>query len=244
MHSPPRAKRPNRQRFFRSHPAELLLLISFSAAGCLHTSQVADGHHIVLQSKIRPIDVDALAAEKVGQEALEEVGYEKLIKLAGKAGFVEYRSDERIQLASSGSIVASSFVRVFSRYAVAAAVTAQADSPLPGPADLAALGVMVIGLADAGLLDGYLIKSVGKLLTAAGEATLPAPVTTDLPADRSDCRAHLVKCMNTSPSRTRRGSGSHPGQSICSACFDLCAGQGYWPDKSGDDKDCRWWDGT
>lgn len=87
----------------------------------------------------------------------------------------------RIQLASSGSVVAAGFVRVFSRYAFAAAVTSQADSPLPGPADIAAVGVIVIGLVDAGLLDGYLLKSVGTSIVAAGEATLPATVTTDVP---------------------------------------------------------------
>ena len=152
-------------------------------------------------------------------------------------------SDERIQLVSYGPIVATSFVRVFSRYALAAAVTSQADSPLLGPADLAAVGVLVIGLVDAGLLDGYLIKSVGKLIVATGEATLPATVTTDVPDSRSDCQAHLTKCMETSPSRGKPGSGSDPGKSICVDCFYRCRGRRSWPDKTTDGKDCQWWDG-
>lgn len=152
--------------------------------GCFHASQVTasnESNEVVSQSKIRPIDVDASVAEKIGQEALENIGYDKIIKLAEKAGFVEYKSDDRIQLASYGSVVASAAMRVFSRYALAAAVTSQADSPLPGPADLAAVGIMVIGLVDAGLLDGYLLKSVGTLMVTAGAATLPATVTTDVP---------------------------------------------------------------
>jgi hypothetical protein len=182
-------------------------------------------------------------AERIGQEALEDIGYDKIIKLAEKAGFVEYKSDERIQLASYGSVVASASMRVFSRYAFAAAVTAQADSPLPGPADIAAVGILVIGLMDAGLLDGYLLKSVGELLFATGSATLPATATARVPGDRSDCRAHLMKCMETSASRGRPGSGSNPKQSICTDCFYLCNGQRSWPDKTGDGKDCHWWDG-
>ncbi len=149
--------------------------------GCLHASQMIDNNEIVAQPKIRPIDVDAAVAERVGQEALENIGYDEIIRLADKAGFVENRSDERIQLVAYGSVAATASMRVFSRYAFAAAVTAQADSPLPGPADIAAVGVIVIGLVDAGLLDGYIIKSVGRLIVAAGEATLPVTVATDIP---------------------------------------------------------------
>lgn len=224
------------KRCFRSCLAEVFLLMSFSLWGCFHASQVT-------QSKIRPIDTDAEVAERIGQEALEKVGYDEIIKLAEKAGFVEFRSDERIQLASYGSVVASASMRVFSRYALAAAVTSQADSPLPGPADIAAVGVIVIGLVDAGLLDGYLLKSIGELLFPTREATLPVTVTTNVPDNRSDCTAHLIKCMETSPSRGRRGSGSHPGQSICADCFHQCNARGSWPDKSPQGKDCQWWDG-
>ena len=230
------SKRYDRKRFFRSRLAEVLLLVSLSLCGCFHASQVT-------QSKIRPIDADASVAEKIGQEALEKVGYDEIIKLAEKAGFVEYKSDERIQLASYGSVVASASMRVFSRYAFAAAVTSQADSPLPGPADLAAIGIIVIGLVDAGLLDGYLLKSVGEFLIPTGTATLPTTATTKVPDDRSDCHAHLIKCMETSPSRGRPGSGSHPGQSTCVDCFHQCNTQGGWPDKSPQGKDCQWWDG-
>lgn len=171
----------DRKHLFRSCLVAVLLFMSVSHWGCFHASQVTGNKEDVSQSKIRPIDVDVAVAESVGQEALEKIGYDEVIKLADKAGFVEYKSDERIQLASYGPVVATGFVRVFSRYAAAAAVTSQADSPLPGPADIAAVGVIVIGLVDAGLLDGNLIKSIGKIIAAAGEATIPATVATDIP---------------------------------------------------------------
>lgn len=95
------------------------------------------------------------------------MGYSEIIHRAESAGFVAYRSDVSIQLASYGSITPAGFVRVFSRYAAAAGVTSQADSPLPGPADLAALGILVLGLFDAGLLDGYLSNSVEDWLVGA-----------------------------------------------------------------------------
>ena len=93
------------------------------------------------------------------------LGYAEVIKLAERAGFVAYKSEATIQLASYESAVAAGFVPVFSRYAAAAAVTTQADSPLPGPADVAAVGVLVVGLIDAGWLDGQLLRSFGDWLS-------------------------------------------------------------------------------
>lgn len=237
-----RQKSP-RTRFSYICLLSVLLLLSVNSGGCFHAPQTVDTSDIASLSRIRPIDIGTTTAEAIGQKALAEIGYDEIIRLADKAGFVEHKSDERIQLVSYGPVVATGFVRVFSRYALAAAVTSQADSPLPGPADIAAVGVLVIGLLDAGLLDGSLIKSVGKLIVATGEASVPATVTTDVPADRSDCRAHLTQCLDISTSRSRRGSGSNPGQSICVDCFDLCSNLGGWPDKTGDGKDCHWWDG-
>lgn len=220
-----------------------LLSLFGCVLGCAQSSQVRQDNQLISSSRARPIDVDPATAEKIGQEALEKIGYEEIINLSEKAGFVERKVNVNVQLASNGPVVAAGFARVFSRYAFAAAVTSQADSPLPGPADIAAVGVIVIGLVDAGLLDGYLIKSVGTLIGAAGEAAIPGPVPAEVPGNRNDCRAHITKCLETSSSRGRPGSGSHPGQSVCGACFELCTGLGRWPDKTGDGKDCHWWDG-
>lgn len=141
--------------------AKLFLISLLGLLGCLHTAHVTDDDASSRRQKMRPVDISITISEKIGREALEKIGYEKIINLAEQAGFVEYKASVRIQLASYGSEFSSGFVPVFSRYAAAAAVTSQADSPLPGPADIAAIGVVVLGLVDAGLLDGYLLDTLG-----------------------------------------------------------------------------------
>ena len=136
--------------------------------GCVHASQVAEDNELVSHSKMRPIDVDAFITENIGREALEKVGYDEIMNLAGRGRFIEYKYSTSIELISYGSEISADFTPVFSRYAVAAAVASQADSPLPGPADLAALGVLVLGIVDAGLLDGYLLNTVADWVIDSG----------------------------------------------------------------------------
>ena len=81
---------------------------------------------------------------------------------------MEYKYSTSIELVSYSSEISTGFTPVFSRYAVAAAVASQADSPLPGPADLAAIGVLMLGIVDAGLLDGYLLNTVADWLADSG----------------------------------------------------------------------------
>ena len=167
------------KRFLRSCLAELWLLVLLDLLGCVHADQVIEDNEVVSHAKIRPIDLDGSTAENVGQEALQKIGYDEIIKLAENAGFVAYKSDVSIQLVIYGSVVPTGSVRVFSRYAAAAGVTSQADSPLPGPADLAALGVVVIGLVDAGLLDGYLLNTVEEWLVGTRGKPLMSQAKTD-----------------------------------------------------------------
>lgn len=155
------------------------LLALLSVLGCAHNSLVIEGREVTSQASLRPIDIDPSITENIGREALQKVGYEEIIRLAEKAGFVAYKSDVSIQLVSYGSAVATGFVQVFSRYAAAAAVTSQVDSPLPGPADIAAVGVVVIGLVDAGLLDGYLLNTVGALLLGTRDKLLMSKAKTN-----------------------------------------------------------------
>lgn len=155
-----------RQVTLRTRSTWLMLL---GLWGCFHAPQITDDNEVVAQSKIRPLDVDTLVAERVGQEALEKVGFDRIVKLAEQAGFVAYKSNVTIQLTSYGSVGSAGFVLVFSRYAAAAGVTSQADSPLPGPADIAAVGIVVIGLVDAGLLDGSLLNAMDAWLFAKGK---------------------------------------------------------------------------
>jgi len=166
MHSLQMAQENIWNRLLRSRLAREGLLVLLSLFGCVHTAQVAEDSDVASNAKLRPIDLEAPAAEKIGQEALQKIGYDEIIKLAGKAGFIAYQSSVSIQLASYWSEGPTGFVPVFSRYAAIAGVTSQADSPLPGPADIAAVGIVVIGLVDAGLLDGSLLNAVGAWLFA------------------------------------------------------------------------------
>lgn len=158
--------------------AWLLALIIY--CGCIHTAQVAEDGEVASHAKRRPIDLDGSTAEKIGHEAQQKIGYDEIVRLAENAGFVTYKADASIQLASYGLVAPTGFIRVFSRYAAAAGVTSQADSPLPGPADLAALGIVVIGLVDSGLLDGYLLNTVEEWLVGTrGKLSLSHSKTDD-----------------------------------------------------------------
>lgn len=198
-----------REQFVYSLLLSSLLSVLSSSFGCFHNSPIDIKNGSASYSKIRPIDVDVGVAEEIGREALEKIGYEEIIQLADKAGFIEYKSNITIQLASYNSAVTSGFVPVFSRYALAAAVTSQADSPLPGPADIAAVGVVAIGLLDAGLLDGYLLDTLkGWLFSKArtDSTAVRAGSTTETASSRSD----VARSENTAYEEARAG-GRHSG---------------------------------
>lgn len=167
------------KQFLHRYLAGIWLLVLLSLFGCAHTAQVTEDNEIASHANIRPIDLDASTAEKIGQEALQKIGYDEIIKLAEKAGFVAYKADVSIHLISYGSIGPTGFLPVFSRYAAVAGVTSQADSPLPGPADIAAVGVIVLGLVDAGLLDGYLLNTVGAWIAGTNGKPLMAKAKTN-----------------------------------------------------------------
>lgn len=54
-----------------------------------------------------------------------------------------------------------------------------------------------------------------------------------------DCVAHLVLCLGTRLGAP--GSGRSPNHSLCADCLEICHGSGKWPERSHDDRDCRWW---
>src|SRR5262249_41680979 len=130
------------------------LLFVVASAGCFPASEGAVVPETVIGPHYRPIDADPQNAAQLGQEVLGKIGYDRLISIARQAGYVTTRKGAELHgnngalLAMDGALAAE----VFSKYAVAAGVTSQVDSPLPGPADVVALGILVIGLIHAGLL--------------------------------------------------------------------------------------------
>lgn len=161
MYHFPTTRRCIPQRLPSGHLFKSWLLVITSLMGCFSTTQATKDTDAIAHSQMRPMNLDVAKVEQIGRSALEKIGYEGIVRLAEKAGYVEYKSNVTIQFVNYESAAATNFVPVFSRYAVAAAVASQADTPLPGPADVAAIGIIVVGLIDAGLLDGYVFDTFG-----------------------------------------------------------------------------------
>ncbi len=174
MYHFPTTRRCIPQRLPSGHLFKSWLLVITSLMGCFSTTQATKDTDAIAHSQMRPMNLDVAKVEQIGRSALEKIGYEGIVRLAEKAGYVEYKSNVTIQFVNYESAAATNFVPVFSRYAVAAAVASQADTPLPGPADVAAIGIIVVGLIDAGLLDGYVFDTFGGLLFSKARTEVPA----------------------------------------------------------------------
>ncbi len=99
-------------------------------------------------------------AAEIGKEALATLGYEQLIKMAVEAGVLRPQQDAGDSAPVQRQAVESlSFGARLAPWLYAAAATSQIDSPAPGPADLAALGILAIGLVAAGV--GVMMASPG-----------------------------------------------------------------------------------
>jgi hypothetical protein len=114
----------------------------------------------------RPRDLDPQQAAEYGRDALSTVGYDELIRRAIDVGFLRRtggetasanragvtRSTQRRRLGARAlQREAVTFGVVFTRYAIAAGIASQADSPAPGPGDVIALGILAFGLVAAGV---------------------------------------------------------------------------------------------
>lgn len=151
----------------RSISASVLLRASLAAlpmaVGALSCGAPPEPHGeygVVISKEFRPLDADPRSLAQLGHEALETLGYEEIIERARQAGFVTTIPVERSRsnrsaagnLLGTAEDAAVKFVEVYSKIAVAAGVTSQLDTPLPGPADGIALGMLVLGLFGAGVL--------------------------------------------------------------------------------------------
>jgi hypothetical protein len=130
------------------------------------------------------MDVDPKRAKIIGRVALAKIGYLPIMRLAREAGWVTRKKRESARRSDPALIsqTAGGFIEVFSKYAVVAGVTSQADSPLPGPGDAAAIGIIVIGLIDAGLLAGAILHAIEDAATTTTITTTSSPpVATAMP---------------------------------------------------------------
>jgi len=148
----------------------------------------ADGYTAVLPVTVKVVpDLEKFAAldkeilKKIGQMALDSLGYEEIMKRAEQQGWVKRVRVPRAQTAESkqflaqdaAAIAADVFTRVFTKAAPVALLTSQADSFLPGPGDIGGLGIMAGALIVAGAITVYTIATA-----PAATATSAPPVTT------------------------------------------------------------------
>ncbi|HEX2570761.1 MAG TPA: hypothetical protein VH877_14485 [Polyangia bacterium] len=133
----------------------------------------------------------------------------------------------------------------------AGAVLVADDTTLIGTIDDALLPILAVGALATLILThgpptvpelGQAWQEVTAAMVAVGqeaervkkEAARPRV----LPA-RSNCQKHFERCQDTYLGR--RNSGGF-GKTLCDACFELCNGQGLWPEALGPKMPCQWWD--
>lgn len=119
---------------------------------------IASEHPSQAESQGRPKDLAPQQAAEYGRDALSTVGYDELIRRALEIGFLRRAGGESASVARTEArllqrqaVEAVSFGAVFTRYAIAAGIASQVDSPAPGPGDVVALGILAVGLVAAGV---------------------------------------------------------------------------------------------
>ena len=212
---------------------------------------------------MKPMYTDPRVARATGRQAIEDIGYTKIIQLAVEKGWLRYppkRDTSNLigqvpppQPPSSPPPSPSppqeaGFLPVFTEYAVVAGLTAQADSPAPGPADAVGVGILVVGLIDAGILGGMLLRyiesppaptnvaSVGAaaagVAAAAGAVSVAGAEAVRRKKEeekKNECQEELNKCLLTD---LNDEDGHIHGSKRCAMCFGECkAKKGTWPSR-------------
>jgi hypothetical protein len=187
----------------------------------------------------RPMDVDPKRAKIIGRVALAKIGYLPIIRLAREAGWVTRKKRESARRSDpallSQTAGAGGFVEVFSKYAVVAGVTSQADSPLPGPGDAAAIGIIVIGLIDAGLLAGAILHAIEDAATTTTVTTTSSPPTaTTMPTatTKPTVDAPPVPITRTETDEQKKKRCKKVKNDCIGECTHLL-GEGYKPPRPG-----------
>lgn len=128
--------------------------------------------------------------------AIQTLGYDEIMRRAEEENLIKTvrlahaPSPARKALVAQGAAVADAgeLVKLFTRYALKAGVASQVDSPAPGPGDLVALGILVVGLIHVGALTAQQILAAQQVEAqrcrevkercidhCSGPAGLPAP---------------------------------------------------------------------
>lgn len=150
----------------------------------------------VVDKEVKPIDLDKQTLARLGRVALAALGYDEIIQRAEKLGWIKTVPIEQA-LSVSGRLYMGDAVAVdaardraaklFTRYAIAAGIASQADSPVPGPGDVIALGLLVSGMLHAGgvMVDEIIAAEHAEATasaTPAPAAPAPAPAPAPTPA--------------------------------------------------------------
>lgn len=112
---------------------------------------------------------------------------------------------------------------------------------------LALAAVAAYAITDARASSDELGQAWNSVLSTSGElgtkvdvvlSALTAVHSGERPP-RDDCIGNIARCLGTRLGD--RGTGRSPGHSICADCLEVCQGDGTWPVRGRDGKDCRWW---
>ena len=167
----------------------------------------ADGYTFVLPVTVKVranlgdlIAIDEVALKKIGQMALDSLGYEEIMNRAEQQGWVkrvplepaQSIGDKRfigdgVSPTSVQEIVKESFRFVMTKTAPVAVTVSQLDSPAPGYADLVAVGIFAVSLVAVGGVSVYIYvqNNNAPTPTPQPQPPPPAPVPPDCPRNES-----------------------------------------------------------
>lgn len=190
----------------RAALAASLLAIAVSL-GCGAASE--ETQQSVSLGVVRPMRPDRDMAARIGRQALKDYGYEEIIRRAVKASFLRYPAPPEL---TAGNLVGQTLEEagrqawpVFTRWAVAAGITSQLDSPAPGPADVVALGELVVGLFHAGAI-GVMV------LTMSSDSAEPMPLMSKMQSEREGMEREAGRSKRSSR-HTRTSSAKESSRS-------------------------------
>ena len=150
-----------------------------------------------------PQDLSQEELEEQGKNALSSIGYERLVAMCQEEGLVGNKKQDSaaVQGKMAGSAplqrnpaAGAAAADFFWKWATAAGVASQADSPAPGPGDVVALGLLAVAAIGAGVVymaskgnqaDTGIMNEVDALIRAGTAATVCAALAMLMAAAKS-----------------------------------------------------------